>query len=103
IILKDRNIDFDTKLSAGQLGTVFAKGDISEIAQNVYKFSKDKPNFKMVGGIDVEKAEILQAETVNAIGRLPSKEILLGQLLGALTGPLRAFMYVLSERSKKLQ
>jgi len=101
IILKNAGIDFNTKQFAGQMGTIFAKGDISDIAQAVYKFAKEKQNFKILGGLDVLKKEVLPRETVVAIGRLPAREVLLGQLLGGITGPVRKFMFALQEVGKK--
>lgn len=101
IVLKNAGIDFNTKQFTGQMGTIFAKGDISDIAQVVYKFAKEKQNFKILGGLDVLKKESLPRETVVAIGRLPSREVLLGQLLGGITGPVRQFMHALNEVSKK--
>ena len=35
-----------------------------------------------------------------AVGSLPSRDVLLGRVVGVLAGPIRAFMYVLSEKAK---
>ena len=101
IILKNAGIEFNPKQFNGQMGTIFAKGDISDIAQVAYKFSKEKQNFKLLGGLDILKKALLPKETVVAIGRLPSREVLLGQLLGGITGPVRKLMFVLGEVAKK--
>ena len=101
IVLKNAGIEFDTKQFTGQMGTIFAKGDISDIAQVAYKFSKEKQNFKILGGLDVSKKESLPREAVVAIGRLPGREVLLGQLLGGITGPVRKLMFALNQVATK--
>ena len=102
IILKEKGIDFDPKQFEAQVGTVFMKGDIFETAGSMYRFTKDKENFKILGGIDLNKAEKIEADFIKRIGQLPSREVLLGQVLGTMVAPLRAFMWILQERSRKL-
>ncbi len=101
IVLKENGINFDTNQFDSQVGTIFVKGEISGGAQPAYKFSKQNPKFKILGGLTLEQKEFIPKETIIAIGNLPSREVLLGQLLGVLSSPLRAFMYVLSEKSKR--
>lgn len=103
IILKENGIDFDPTSYEAQVGTILAKGDISTAAGKVYKFSKEFENFKILGGLDLAKKEALGADAVKAIGQLPSRDILLAQLMGVLTAPLRMFMYILQEKSKQTQ
>ena len=50
----------------------------------------------------LEKGEKLEADYVTRIGQLPTREILLGQVMGGMVAPLRAFMWILKERSRKL-
>mgnify|MGYP001610406215 FL=1 len=101
IALQQKGIDFDPLKFEGQVGTIFSAGEISEIVQPAYKFSKDHPNFKLIGGLDVEKKEEVPFETIQMIGSLPSREILLAQLMVALTAPLRGLMHILQEKSKR--
>ncbi len=102
VALKEEGINFDPKQFDGQVGTIFANGDISSVAAPVYKLSKEKEGIKILGGYDVIKGEPYTKETLLMIGNLPPREVLLGQVLGALTGPIRAFMHVLQERAKKV-
>lgn len=102
IMLNEMNLDFDPKKFDAQVGTVFVKNDIFEAARSIYKFAKDRENFKMLGGFDFGNAERLEADFIKKIGQLPSREVLLGQVLGTMTAPLRAFMWMLQERSRKL-
>ena len=102
IILKNKGLDMDTKSFDGQVGTVFVTGEISDVAGRVFRFSKGKEKFKILGGVDLEKGEKLEADYVTRIGQLPTREVLLGQVMGGLVAPLRAFMWILKERSRKL-
>ncbi|MFH1188732.1 MAG: 50S ribosomal protein L10 [bacterium] len=104
IMLTKKGFDgFDPRSFEGQLGVVFGSGDISSIAQPAYKFSKDHEGFSLTGGIDIVAHQILSAEMVTEIGGLPSREELLGKVMGACIAPLRVFMYLLQERAKQLE
>jgi len=103
IILKEKGIEYNPRQFKGQLGTVFVKGDISAAAGSLYRFSKGNESFQILGGFDLEKKEELSADTIKMIGQLPGREVLLGQVLGTMVAPLRAFMWILSERSKQLE
>jgi large subunit ribosomal protein L10 len=100
IILKNEGIDFDPVKLDGQVGVAFAKHDISEVAQPVYKFSKNHGTFKIIGGVDVIDKKEIPLEIINRIGNLPSREVLLASFINSLISPLRGFMHVLSEKSK---
>ena len=102
IILKNKGLDMDTKSFEGQVGTVFVTGEISDVAGRVFRFSRGKEKFKILGGVDLKKGEKLEADYVTRIGQLPSREVLLGQVMGGMVAPLRAFMWILKERSGKL-
>lgn len=102
ILLKEMDIVFNPKEFKAQVGTVFAKGDIFATAGLMYRFIKGKENFKILGGIDLSKAEKMEADFIKRIGQLPSREALLGQVVGTMVAPLRAFMWILQERSRKL-
>jgi len=102
IILKNKGLDMDTKSFDGQVGTVFVTGEISDVAGRVFRFSKGKEKFKILGGVDLEKGENLEADYVTRIGQLPSRDVLIGQVMGGMVAPLRAFMWILKERSSKL-
>lgn len=102
VALKNAGIDFNPKGQfTGQAGTIFAKGDISEIAQIAYKFSKEKQNFKLLGALDLAKKEPISQANIIAIGKLPAREVLLAQVLGGITGPMRKLLIGLNEVAKK--
>ena len=102
VLFRNSKIDFDpVEKYDAHVGTIFAKSDISEVVPAVYKFSKANPTFKLLGGYDLERGEEITLDTLTAIGRLPSRDALLAQVLGGLTGPLRKLMYVLTELANR--
>lgn len=104
IAFERKGIDFNPEQFESQAAMIFSPADISELAGPVYKFGKDKEKrgFKLLGAYDLSVKNFFDAETVKRIGQLPSREILLGQLVGMLAAPIKMFMYVLNEKSKKV-
>jgi large subunit ribosomal protein L10 len=103
-VLKEKGVEFDTKENKGSVGTVFSKLPSQEVSAIVYKFLKDlgsKKAEEIVGGYDFETKEALTAEDVITLGKLPSREALIGQIMGMFVAPLRSFMYILQEKSKQ--
>ena len=100
--LKGKGVDVKAQeFAPGQLATIFVNGDMSEAAGPLYRFAKGKDNFKVLGGYDFSKNEVITAKNVLAIGQLPPRPIMLGQLLGTLIAPLRSFMYLVQEKGKR--
>jgi len=115
VLFEKEGIDFNPEQFESQLATIFADKDISEIAGPVYKFFEGikKKGFsakggsaaggKILGAYDLPAKSFLDGETVTKIGKLPSREVLLGQLVGMLASPIRMFLYVLNEKSKMVE
>ena len=101
IVFGSKNIDVDPVNFEGTLGTVFVKGGLSETAGSLYRFSKTHEKFKLLGAYDLANKQLISEADINAIGSLPPRKELLGQLVGTIAAPLRALMYILSEKSKK--
>lgn len=106
IALKEAGIDFDPKQFEAQVGTVFTAKELTSVASQIYKFSKElakkKKDFKILGAFDLINKSFLGPEQFTIIAKLPSREVLLAQLVGTLAGPIRALMYLLQEKSKKV-
>src|SRR3989344_7297670 len=106
LMFKNLNIDFDVKKFEGQVGTVLSPKHIADVAGPVYKFSREvigtdkKERFQILGGFDLTGKRFLEAQEVKMIGQLPPREVLLGQLLGAVSGPLKMFLNILDQKSK---
>lgn len=103
VAFKESNLDFDPEQFDSQVATILTQKDISELAGPIYKFSKEtkNKNFKILGGYDLMEKSFIDAETVKQIGQLPSREVLLGRVVGMLISPIRMFLYVLDQKSKQ--
>ena len=100
-VFEKEGIEFDPKQFEGQTGVVFSPKDMVETSGTAYKFSKQNKLFKILGGYEVSEKKFVPATEVVMIGQLPSREVLLGQLVYMLGSPIRSFLYVLSEKSKQ--
>ncbi len=101
-------LDFDPLQFKAQLGTIFLPKDLSSFAANIYKFAKDlerskKGEFKILGALDILGKKFIDANEFNAIAKLPTREVLLAQVVMMLTMPMKQLMQVINERSKQLE
>lgn len=101
IVLKDAGFDLDPTKFDGQVAAIFGRGTVSDVAGPLYRFSKEHEGFEVLGGLDVKEKTELSREMVIKIGSLPSREVLLGQVVGVISAPIRAFIYVLSQKAQK--
>ncbi|MBS1959067.1 MAG: 50S ribosomal protein L10 [Bdellovibrionales bacterium] len=72
----------------------FAYEDPAAAAKVINNFAKDHEALKIKEGLLGKK--LLRPADVTALAELPSKEVLLAQLLGVLNGPARSFVTVLA-------
>lgn len=110
LLLKEKGIAADLGQFKVSVGTIFAEGDIEKAAGPAYKFfstltppdgaAKDVWVKHLLGGYDAATKAAVDAQQIIYIGKLPPREVLLAQLLGMLTAPIRSFMYVLDQKSK---
>ncbi len=108
VLLKDHAMEFQGGDFKAPVGAVFATS-LEAAASSVYKFfsglEKDKKldvsaSVKILGGYDLVMKTQIPQERLVMIGKLPSREVLLAQLLGMLAAPIRSFLYVLDQKSK---
>jgi large subunit ribosomal protein L10 len=79
---------------AGPTVAAFAYGDAVEMAKGLSEFAKKVEAFTLKDGFLGDKS-IGPAE-IKHLATLPSKEVLLSQLLSVLNGPIRNFVCVLN-------
>jgi large subunit ribosomal protein L10 len=91
---KDAGIEMDIKKLEGQIAIAISSGDEVAAAKIIAKAAKANENLKIAGGILGVKE--LSAAEVHALAKLPSKEELLGQLVGTLNAPISGFVNVLA-------
>jgi len=78
----------------GPNALVLGYEDPVALAKLLIKFAQDKPLLIIKGG--VMPGQTLTAKEVDALSKLPAREVLLGQLLGVLQGVPQALVTVLS-------
>lgn len=98
--LNDAGMGLKTKALEGEVGVTFGFGDQIAPAKTLLKFAKENETFKIRGGI--LNGRILNEKEVVALAKLPSREVLLAQLVGALSGPMRGLALVLQSNIRNL-
>ncbi|MFA4999558.1 MAG: 50S ribosomal protein L10 [Parcubacteria group bacterium] len=94
----EAGLDFNPETFDSQVGTIFSNDEIFTMAGPAYKFA----NAKILGGYDIDGKRFVPAEEVIMLGQLPSKDVLLGQLVGMIASPIRSLMFVFKERASKI-
>ena len=84
----------DPKVFDGGVATFMAFGDEISAAKIVSTFAKDHEIVKVFGGIFENK--FIDVTTVKSLASLPSKQELLGKLVGTLNNPVSGFVNVLA-------
>ncbi len=78
----------------GSVAMLLGSGDEVAPAKVVEALRKEKDSVKVLGGI--LEGKWMTAEQVLALAKLPSKQQLLGQLVGTLNAPISGFVNVLA-------
>lgn len=79
----------------GQNAIVIPTGeDVIAPIKVLFDFIKENEKGAVIMG--VLDGEALEGDKVEALSKLPSKEVLIAQVLGGLTSPIRGFMYASS-------
>ncbi len=100
--LEGVGIDFKKDELQGQTGVVFSnKIEPSVVFREVFKFSKEHKNLKILGGFYLTERKFIEAQEIKLVGGLPGPEILVAQIINILRTPICSFLYILKERSRK--
>lgn len=78
----------------GPNAVTFGYGDPVALAKVLIKFAQEKPQFKLKAG--VLSGQVLTAQELESLSKLPDREILLAQFLGVLQGVPTALVTVLA-------
>ena len=100
IALKDLDMANIDEVLDGPSAFVFCKNDPAASAKALKDFAKDHENLTIKGGM-MDGAFVTAAE-VEAIASLPSREQLLGQIAGAISGIARGLAVTVSGVSRGL-
>lgn len=86
--------DLDTSVFDGPIALVFGFEDEVAPAQVVASFAKKNELPEIMGAVNAQ-GEYLSAEQTKQLATLPSKQQLLGQVVGTIAAPLGGFVRVL--------
>jgi large subunit ribosomal protein L10 len=84
----------------GPVALILGFGDPVVMAKIVVKFAEELPHLELKAG--VLDGEVLPASEVEALAKLPPREVLLGQLLGLLQAPATQLLRTLNEPATRL-
>lgn len=101
VVFQKKELGFDPESFDGQLGVVFSSRPLYEVASPVYKFAKQNKMMKILGGFELKNKKFISGKEIEVMGQLPSRDVLIAQVVSTIAGPIRSFLYVLSEKSKK--
>lgn len=85
--------DLEQYLS-GPTALIFCRDDAVNPAKVLEDFIKTSKTFKIKGGLF--EGQVIDEASVKRMSSIPSREVLLSQLLGALIGPVTGFVRVLN-------
>lgn len=94
IALEQAGLKIDPKNILGNFATVMSFGDEVAPARILAKFAKENEALKVTAGI--LEGKLIDAAMVLALAKLPSKQELLGKLVGTLNAPISGFVNVLA-------
>jgi len=100
LAFKNNNLDKDIKEMNGEIALVFGYKDEILPVKTTYDFSKENENLKILGGFF--ENEFQNAEKFIELAKLPSKEELLGKLVGSISSPITGFVRSLQYNLKGL-
>jgi len=79
------------RIVEGPTALAFAHGDIIEAAKTITEYAQTAPGQFAIRGAFLD-GQILAAEDIRDLVRLPAKPVLLSEILGRLQSPLTAFV-----------
>ncbi len=99
IAFQKEGIDFDPLTLEKEVGFVFGFGDIASVAKAVCRFDKTE-KIVILGGVC--EGKIITESEAKDIANLPTREELLGKLVGTVAAPIGGFLQVLQGNTKGL-
>ena len=83
----------------GPSALAVCKEDATAAARELVKFAKDHKNLEIKGGI--VDGSYCDAAGIQAVASIPSKEVLIGRLLGSMQSPITNFARVIKQIAEK--
>ncbi|MDR3254757.1 MAG: 50S ribosomal protein L10 [Synergistaceae bacterium] len=102
IALRESGMPTADKIDSGPNAYVFAHNDVAATAKALRDFTKERGNEALIIKGGIMGGKTLSQDQVIALADLPSRDVLLSQLLGVMNGPIRGFVTVLSGPARGL-
>ena len=93
--LKDSGLEALLKNIDGPCGLVFVKDEPVAVSQALCNFTKDHEQLKLEGGSLNDK--IIERKDIEFMAKLPAKEALRAQVVGALNSPISGLVIALNQ------
>ena len=90
----------EIKKLKGEIAFVFGLKDEISPAKIIFQFSQINPNLKILGGFLENK--FVEAEKIVELAKLPTREELLGKLVGSISAPVSNLINVLQGNLRNL-
>ena len=84
---------------AGSLGVTFGYGEETAAAKTLYNFTRKYPALKLLGALWGD--QVLDEKSFLEFAKLPTREVLIGRILGLMNYPLSALANVLGQTANK--
>jgi len=84
----------------GQTGLAFGEADAAEVARVLVRFAEQHAGLRITGG--ALEGEVLTDDAIDWLARLPSKEVVLAQLLGVIQAPATELVRLIQEPATRL-
>ncbi|MEA3508225.1 MAG: 50S ribosomal protein L10 [Synergistota bacterium] len=102
IAMEEESRPLPQDFMAGPNAFTVVTGDAAAVAKVIKEFAKEKGNEALVMKGAIFGEDILDVAQVQALAELPTREVLLSQLVGSLASPMRGFVTVLSGPARGL-
>ena len=96
--LQEAEIEGLDESLTGPTAVIMSNEDYLEPSKAIYEFSKNNEYYKIKGG--VIEGKVMSAEEIITLAKLPSREVLLSMLAGALLGNISKVAVALNEVKK---
>lgn len=97
---KDAGLEDFNQFLKGPSAIAFSSEDAVAPAKICHEFAKDHNNLEIKAGI--VDGKVIDVEGVKSLADLPSREVLIAQVLGGLNGPISGFANVLQANIRNL-
>jgi len=84
----------------GQVGLAFGEGDVADVAKVVIRFAEQHEGLRVAGG--AIEGRVLTKSEIEELAKLPSKEVVFGQLLAVLLAPATQLVRLMQEPAARI-